>query len=445
MLNITENSISDKVNTKIYDSFKIVNARKHGKTLLRVMAIMGLAFVLVMVMPWTQNIRSNGEVTTLRPDQRPQTIHSVIAGRIEQWFVKEGDFVNKGDTIVFISEIKDEYFDPNLLDRTEDQLKSKEMSAQSYMEKVKALDKQIDAMVKNSKLNLQQARNKLKQAHLKVQSDSIDFEAAVVKYEIAQAQADRMQKLYDDGLKSLTDLEARKLSLQKANAEKISAENALLTSQNEVINAEVELGAIENRYKDAIAKAEAEKYTALSSMYTAEADVTKLQNQYMNYSVRKGMYYITSPQNGYVTKAIKSGIGETIKEGAEIVSIMPEKYDLAVQMYVRPIDLPLIHKGQEVRIQFDGWPAVVFSGWPNTSYGTFGGQVLAIDNFISPNGMYRLIVVPDTSEHAWPTALRVGAGTSNMLLLQDVPVWYEIWRKINGFPPNFYTGEEDEK
>lgn len=116
-----------------------------------------------------------------------------------------------------------------------------------------------------------------------------------------------------------------------------------------------------------------------------------------------------------------------------------------VEMYIRPIDLPLLEKGQSVLIQFDGWPAVVFSGWPNSSYGTFEGRVSAIDNFISPNGMYRVLVVPDPAGHPWPQALRVGAGTTNILLLKDVLVGYELWRKINGFPPDFYvTGTKKE-
>ncbi len=176
----------------------------------------------------------------------------------------------------------------------------------------------------------------------------------------------------------------------------------------------------------------------MSSLYDAEAIVTKMQNQYMNYSVRTGFYYITAPQNGYITQAIRSGIGETVKEGEELVSIMPSIYDLAVFIYVRPMDLPLINIGQPVRFMFDGWPTVVFSGWPNLSYGTFGGNVIAIDNFISENGMFRLLVAPDPNDEPWPDGLRVGSGASGMALLKDVPIWYELWRKLNGFPPDFY-------
>jgi adhesin transport system membrane fusion protein len=441
MLNISNNAVSSRIKRGDLKALTTVESRVSSKVLRRLLtAFFSFAFVMMFV-PWTQNIRSAGSVTTVRPDQRPQTIHSIIAGRIEKWYVQEGDFVQKGDTILNISEIKDEYFDPQLLERTQEQLTSKEMSVNSYMEKVKALDNQIDAMASTGKLKLEQVKNKLKQANLKVQSDSIKFQAALTNYKIAEEQYSRMQKLYEDGLKSLTDLENRELTLQKREAERIAAENDLLTTKNELINAAVEINSIQAKYRDDISKAESEKYTALSSMYDAEAVVTKLQNQYMNYSVRTGMYFIKAPQSGYVTKAIQSGLGETIKEGEPIVSIMPSQYDLAVSLYVRPIDLPLVQKGQHVRIQFDGWPAIVFSGWPNTSYGTYGGIVFAIDNFISENGKYRVLVAPDPTDYDWPKAIRVGAGTKNFMLMKDVPIWYELWRQINGFPPDYYIDD----
>ncbi len=438
MLNISNISVSKYIDPSKYPSLRKAEQRRSSQVLRRALGVFFAIALVFMFVPWTQNIRARGNVTTLKPDQRPQTIHSVIGGRIEKWFVQEGDLVEKGDTILFISEVKDDYFDPNLLGRTQEQLKAKEMSVDSYMEKVRALDKQIDALVQTAELKLKQAKNNFRQAELKVVADSMDYQAYKVNFDIAKTQKERFQALYDKGLKSLTELENKRNTMQKAQAEMIAGENKLLTSRNELINAEVELVAVQAKYRDEIAKAESDKYTALSNMYDAEAVVTKLQNTYMNYSVRTGMYYITAPQNGYITKAIQSGIGETIKEGTPIISIMPADYDLAVAMYIRPIDLPLLEKGSPVRIQFDGWPAIVFSGWPNTSYGTYGGRVYAIDNFISDNGKYRVLVAPDKEDHRWPEALRVGAGANNMLLLKDVPIWYELWRQINGFPPDYY-------
>ncbi len=445
MLNLSNNRIDKKVDRSKYKSFSMTDQYVASKVLARILTVTFILFFAILFLPWTQNIQSRGYVTTLHPEQRPQNIHSTIAGRIEKWFVREGNFVEKGDTILFLSEIKDEYFDPQLLSRTEDQIKSKELIVNSYMEKVKAMDNQIDALMRTKKLKLEQSKNYLLQKKLSVESDSIDLEAAITDFQIAERQLVRMEELYKEGLKSLTDLERKRQNVQEVRSRKISAENKLLSTRNQLINAEVEISSIENQYQDKLAKAESEKYTALSNMYDAEAVVTKMQNQYMNYSVRTGFYYITAPQTGYVTKAIRSGIGETIKEGEELVSIMPAVYDLAVSLYVRPMDLPLIQKGQKIRFLFDGWPTIVFSGWPNLSYGTFGGEIVAVDNFISDNGKYRILVAPDPNDVEWPEGLRVGSGADGMALLKDVPIWYELWRRLNGFPPDYYQENNQQK
>ena len=438
MLNISQNTIKHQEDFNQFKSFIILKKKINRSLLIKVMYSLLILLIIILFLPWTQNIRSEGKVTALNPSQRPQTIHSIIAGRIEKWYVQEGQFVKKGDTILNISEIKEEYLDPNLIERTGDQLKAKEFSVKSYMEKVKANDNQIDAMIDAQKLKYEQAENKLLQSYLKVQSDSVDLEAAKLNLSIANEQLNRMKELYDKGLKSLTDLETRKLKSQEVQAKLISQENRLLTSKNEVINAKVELQSINADYKDKIAKSNSDKYSTLSNMYDAEAVVTKLQNQISNYSIRSGMYFILAPQDGYITQAIKSGVGETVKEGSEIISIVPSDYDLAIEMYVSPIDIPLLEKQQTVQIQFDGWPAIIFSGWPGITYGTYSGRIFAIDNFANENGKYRVLVKSDEKEHSWPKEIRMGAGANTITLLKDVPVWYELWRKINGFPPDYY-------
>lgn len=422
-----------------YSSVQLLEQRKTPDKLLKVL-LWGLGIlVIVLCLPWTQTISSAGDVTAVSPDNRPQTIQAVIGGRIEKWYVQEGQFVKKGDTIVYLSEVKSEYMDPNLILRTEEQMKSKENSAGSYMSKVRALDSQIDALIDGRMYKLQQSANKVRQGQLKVVSDSMDYKATEKQLEIALKQYQRTEELNTQGLKSTTDLENKRLKVQEMEAKVVSLENKLLTSRNELLNARTELSSVNAEYQDKIAKSESEKSSAFSGLYDAEATVTKMQNQLVNYSIRSGYYYVTAPQDGYISQALQNGVGETVKEGTPLVSIVPSITDFAVQMYISPVDLPLLHVGSKVRIQFDGWPAIVFSGWPNVSYGTYGGKVIAIDNYIGTNGKYRVLVAPDKSDHSWPANLRMGVAVKSMILLDDVSVFYELWRNINGFPPNYYT------
>jgi multidrug resistance efflux pump len=445
MLNITENRVEKWIDMSQFKSAKIFEDNKGYRMVKKTIWILGLLLLVFLFLPWTQNVSGAGSVTTLKPNQRPQTVQSAIAGRIEKWYVNEGDYVKKGDTILFISEIKEDYLDPNLVENTGKQVDAKVSSASSYASKVKALENQIGAIDNERGLKFKQAQNKLIQAKLKVQSDSIDLEAVKTQLKIAKTQYNRSINLNKEGLKPLTDVEEKRVKLQDTEAKIITQENKYIAAQNEVLNAKMELNRILAEYSEKVAKAQSDKQTALSSQFDTEAQVNKLKNQYQNYQIRNGMYYIVAPQNGYVNRALQSGIGETIKEGTSIVSIMPANFDIAVETYISPVDFPLIHKGEKVRVWFDGWPSIVFSGWPGASFGTFGGVIVAKENFISENGKYRVLIAPDKNDKVWPKQLSIGAGTQTIALLDNVPIWFEIWRTLNGFPPNFYEPTPTEK
>lgn len=442
MLNISNNSVSKDLDLTKFKSGKEIFTKEYHKRFRKFLLVFSFIILIILFLPWTQNISGKGSVTTLKPNQRPQTIQSQIPGRIEEWFVREGDFVKKGDTILRISEIKSDYFDNQLAKRTQDQLNIKTLSVDAYKNKVTALKGQIKALQQERILKLEQAKNKLIQAHLKVKSDSIDLEAIKTKNMIAKTQYERAVSLQQEGLKAVKDVEEKRAKFQEANAKLISQQNKYLTSQNNTINAELNISTLKATYADKIAKAESSLYTAQSATLDTEAQVSKLEINVANYTKRNSLLYITAPQNGYINKAIKTGIGETFKEGEELVGIMPADYELAVEMFVRPIDLPLIHINEDVRVQFDGWPAIVFSGWPNASYGTYGAKVVAIENFISSNGMYRILLAPNRETQPWPTAIRVGSGAKTIALLDNVPIWFELWRQINSFPPNFYQPDK---
>jgi len=438
MLDISPESQVPALDRTSFNSFRTIGVARANILFARWVLAISAFLLLGLFLPWTQNIRARGALTSLSPDQRPQTIHAIIPGRVEQWYVQEGQLVEKGDTILRLSEVKPEFFDPKLLDRTQDQIHAKELTARSYSEKMHALDAQIDALAQSLIIKLEQARNKIKQAQLHLQSDSIRVIAATTEINVADDQFARGEQQFKEGLISKVDLERRTVTQQRANATLIDAQNKLLGSRNELLNAQLDLGGIQNDYRDKLSKAESEKFSSMSQMYSTEAEVSKMQVDLANYTVRAGNYYVTVPQQGYITKAVVTGLGETVKEGDELVTVMPARFDLAVELYVRPMDMPLINKGQKVRFVFDGWPSIVFSGWPNTSYGTFGGRVVAIDNMIGTTGKYRLLVAPDPDDDAWPTALRVGSGALGFALMNDVQIWYELWRQMNGFPPDLY-------
>ena len=125
MLNLSDNYSKKLQSLDTYKTVQGLSNRPHYKVLNKVIVGGCILGILILFVPWTQNISGSGSVTTLKPNQRPQTIHSSIAGRIEKWYIQEGDFVKKGDTILFISEVKEDYFDPNLVKNTQNQVNAK--------------------------------------------------------------------------------------------------------------------------------------------------------------------------------------------------------------------------------------------------------------------------------------------------------------------------------
>jgi len=442
MLNISENSLYNHITKEEINSYSSLRKKNKSKLLLVISLSVLLVSLIGLFLPWTQNIDAKGYVTSINPSQQPQSIQSVISGRLESWYVQEGDFVNEGDTIVFISEVKSEYFDPNLVERTNEQVNANIESIQSYEEKVKSIESQQKAMIQNRDLMIETTKNKIIQIRREIVSDSIDLAAYELMLDVANKQYDRTKELYEKGLKSKTDLETKSVKQREMTSKVVVQKNKLDNQTNKLLNLELELSSIKAEYADKIAKSESDKFSAISSKLDTRAKAAKLKNSLSNYEVRQRYYYITAPQSGYITKAIKKGIGEIIKEGTDIVTIMPKSFDLAIEIYVKPMDLPLIFKEEKTRIQFDGWPAVVFSGWPNISTGTYGGVVVAVDRIISKNGLYRVLIAPNDDGKKWPDVLRVGSGAKAFVLLRDVPLWYELWRQLNGFPPDFYSKED---
>ncbi|MEQ8304054.1 MAG: HlyD family efflux transporter periplasmic adaptor subunit [Cyclobacteriaceae bacterium] len=415
MLNISNKSVGNQIPQDRLYSLKALKSPRAGKVLARWLFTMGILLLIILFLPWQQNIRGRGLVTALDPSHRPQTVETAIPGRIQKWHIKEGQFVNQGDTILSLTEIKEKYFDPQLLMRLSQQIDAKESSINSKDQKAKSLRGQIGALRQQLVVKLEQAQAKL--------------DAEKVRFQNAENQYQRNKMLYEAGNIPLTKFQ--------------NFEYKFRGSEADYNNAKIELSRIDAEYLDKINKAESELNNTLAELYDTQGTLAKLRNEYTNMEIRNEQYQVIAPQAGIVVKALKAGIGETIKEGEAVCTVMPEVSELAVAMYIKAMDVPLISKGRKVRIQFDGWPALQFSGWPNVSVGTFGGQVEVIDYVNSKPGEFRILVIPDSDDEMWPIQLRMGSGTKGWVMLNNVPIWFEVWRQLNGFPASIYEEPEN--
>lgn len=222
----------------------------------------------------------------------------------------------------------------------------------------------------------------------------VEFEASKSQYEAAQQvvktaqfDRDRQTDLYQKGISSRKDMEQAIISYKNAQS------------------------------------AEAQ----------ALANYTQMQSRFS----RQESQLVLAPSDGTIVRLLVGTSSIVVNQGDVVAIFVPKSNQLSAQLLVRGNDLPLVYEGRKVRLQFEGWPAIQFSGWPSVAVGTFGGVVSFVDQTATPEGLFRVIILPEEGEK-WPESrfIRQGTRVNGWILLNKVALGYELWRQFNGFPPS---------
>ncbi len=403
------------------DSIKLLGRQPSFRRLVRWLLTILTLLILILFLPWQQSVQGMGEVTALRPDERPQQAVAAVGGRIVSWYVAEGDTVRAGDPIVALAEVKEAYLDPRTLERAGLQVESKRAAVVGKRAKADALGRQRDALDTAWRFAREKGDNRITQI-------VASLTAARLEDSLATVQAVRTASLFADGLRSRAELEQARQRAQRASALAQEVEAGLGTAR-------AERAGVDADYAERIAKVDGDRASTLSEVAEGEADVAKLSTGRDNLEQRRDLLVVRAPRDGILVRALRAGTGEIVKDGEAIATVQPASPALAVALHISARDVPLLAPGDQVRLEFAGWPSVQFSGWPSVAVGTFGGRAVVIDQFAAADGTYRVLVDPDPSDDPWPSALRLGSGARGWALLRRVSVGFEIWRLVNGFPP----------
>lgn len=430
-------------------------ARRAGQALLVLLVAL---FVIVAFAPWQQSVRGSGNVVGYAPQDRPQVIEAPIKGRV----VRLGDGVLENAAVSqgqLIAEIQD--LDPSYLSRLEGQRAAKRdkvdaqqllvqanernlqaietvvQSLQTQLETYRTVKEQIvagaDALIQAAESKVMSVEQKLAENSAKLTQASQDFSRQKTLF----AEQIVSQLKFQEAERKFREAEAMVAGTQ---ADVAVAKADLLAKQRER-DAKAQKAQVDIEYATAIlqkanadvAKAESELAKAGSDLNTANADLLSAETAV----ARQQMQLVRAPVDGVITKITPNLGSEMLKEGDPICVIVPATEQRAVQIWLDGNDATLVEPGRHVRLQFEGWPAVQFAGWPSVAVGTFGGTITSLDPTDDGNGQFRVLVLPDPTDQSWPQGryLRQGVRANGWVLLDQVPLWYEIWRKMNGFPP----------
>lgn len=390
-------------------------------------ALFAFSLIVVAFAPWQQNVPGAGRVAAFTPLDRPQNVQAPVPGRVVEVFVNEADLVQKGDPLIRIVDI-----DPDKISRIESKLDAArkdlnytQLNINTFEAQVAILEQARDLAVDAFRARTDIMREKLKAAEQ-------NLRGAIATRDFAVTQEKRLAKLAPQWIEEIKLLEAQ-AARQRASAEVARTQAELNASRAALANAEAELGRERETGNAKVKEARAKMQEESGKAAEIQAKIADLEGELRAQNTQ----LVNAPREGRVFRLSVNTESSIVRGGEVLLQIVPVTAQPAVELWVRGVDAPLIEAGRKVRLQFEGWPAVQFVGWPSVAVGTFGGVVSFVDPTDSGNGRFRMLVTPDANDAPWPDDrwLRQGVRAKGWVLLDQVRLWYELWRQLNGFPP----------
>ena len=389
----------------------IAGSARGMRILARVLAVgVILVFGAIFIMPWQQSVRATGRVIAFNPLDRRVNIEAPVEGRVKRVYVVENQVVRRGD---FIADIQDN--DPNLLVNLRLQHDATVARRAAAIQRIEDLQQQISSQG----LAKAQAIDAAKQ---RVASEEF-------VYETNRLNERRMAQLVETGDVSRRDYELAKLALDSSRAN-LAGSKAILERTG-------------SDYDATVSATSASRSTAEGDVASANRDLSVIDTQL----AKTEQQLVVAPRDGIVL-SVSATEGAYLKPGSAICVVIPDAETRFVEAWIDGMDMPLVAPrevradgttapGSIVRLQFEGWPAVQFVGWPSVAVGTFGGEVISVDATDDGAGRFRIVVASDPGDQPWPSSrfLRQGVRAKAWVLLRNVPLWQEVWRQLNGFPP----------
>jgi multidrug resistance efflux pump len=413
--------------------------RRYGRNAVKLLIVF---FLMLAFVPWTQTITVTGQLSAYTPYERPQDIEAMIAARLAKWHVYEGVRVKQGDLILELSDIDPVFMAPDLLSLLQQQTTALEQKRKAALERadqltdrIKEMNNLVKAAVPSAEARVLEAENKVRAAEQRVIS-------AKISVDTAELNVGRNKQLAVQGLVSQRELE---LSLQAAIGSKadLKGADAMLKEAKQSMRA-LSFGRdqISAEVLQRLMEAEAARAESLAEAANAADQLAAVQLKLSNATQRRIASRILAPIDGTVVRMAQVGVGETVKPGEKLVRISPLSIDKAVELWADGLDAPLLNVGRKVRLLFYGIPAIPLPAWPELMAGTFGGVIKVVDQVDDGKGNFRFWVVQDPEDRPWPEQAHVRQGTKVMgwVILNRVPLWYELWRRFNLFPPDYQEG-----
>lgn len=387
-----------------------------------------ILFIFLAITPWQQNVRGVGRVVAYTPYERQQFIGAPVDGRIAEWRVIEGTQVKKGD---ILAQMLDN--DPLLIQRLQNERHTIQTRQDAVNARVATFQTQLKMAEQARPQALNAAKSRVDMAHERYKAAVHNLTAAEAAQKTSGLNLTRQDQLFRKGLTSKRNLELAQLEMAQRFTETNRNKATVTAAKNEVEALTADANKLANDTTSSIEKSRADLNKAIEEQNYVRAEMLKLETRL----ARQITQTIVAPRDGTIFRLLANPGAELVKAGQAIAILVPNSGQRAVELWLDGNDLPLVVNKSHVRLQFEGYPAIQFGGWPEFSVGSFGGEVSLIDSTDDGKGHFRVLISPDPDDISWPEPrfLRQGVRVNGWVLLGQVTLGYELWRIFNGFPP----------
>ena len=411
-----------------YASLEAVRpSSRFGKTAAILVALLITSTFALSLVPWQQVAGGKGKVIAWQAPDRQQLIEAPIDARIARWLVQEGDRVRVGDVLIQLADN-----DPEFMSRMNTEREVLINRFEAARQRATAFEGRILAL-EGSLLGAEDAADaRIRLSVDRVRAAEQGLRAAEAAVSPCRLNLERQVALEAKGLASVRQVDLARLELTRAETEQARMMALLTAARSEEAAARADRRKVGTDARAALQEARASRASAGAEAAAAQVEIVRMDTR----MARQRTQTVRSPRDGMIQRIVANQEGSYVRAGEPLVQLVPSSGAPAVELTIKGNDVPLVAPGRTVRVQFEGWPAIQFVGWPSVAVGTFAGKVSFIDPSDDGYGQFRIVVQPEKATD-WPDAryLRPGVRANGWVLLNQVPLGYELWRQFNGFPP----------
>jgi len=303
------------------------------------------------------------------PSSKVQVIQNLEGGIVTEIFVREGQIVNKGDTLLrlddtrFLSNKGESEVDKYTLMAQVDRLSAESegrpfkpsaevlsKAPQSVADEQSLYDSRQRRLASEQRTLQEQLRQKTQEvAEFRSKQDQFRSQLGYIQQELSMS-----APLVNSGAVSPVEIIRLKGKASEARGQMDATSLA-------IPRAEAAINEIKSKIQESL---DSFRSDAAKDLNDKRADLAKASATSIAIDDRVTRTTVTSPVKGIVKTLKVNTIGGVVQPGSDMVEIVPLEDNLLIEAKVRPQDVAFLHPGQKAMVKFSAYDYTIYGGLP---------------------------------------------------------------------------------